>query len=123
MQFGGGTGDIGPANRAEYILFFFCLMLGTVLWAIFVGTICGLISNADPNDIEYNQLLDSFNYFLRCLQTDCARTQCLSSAHLGSLSLPGRFLLRFGPDLTCAFIPSPPRLPPHVSPQLPSAAI
>ena len=34
MQFGGGTGDIGPANRVEYVLFFFCLMLGTVLWAM-----------------------------------------------------------------------------------------
>jgi len=64
LQLGGGVGSIVPENLGEYIVFFICLLFGSVLWAIVVGTICGMIATGDPHEIEYRQTMDSLNYFL-----------------------------------------------------------
>jgi len=64
LQMGGGVGSIVPENTSEFMVFFMCTLLGSVLWAIVVGTICGLIATGDPHDINYRQTMDSLNYFL-----------------------------------------------------------
>ena len=45
--------------QGEYVVFFICLLFGSVLWAIVVGTICGMIATGDPHEIEYRQTMDA----------------------------------------------------------------
>lgn len=67
QQFGGGAGTIYPENWPEYLVFLGCVMIGTVLWAIFVGSICGIQANIDPSEVEYVQTLDRLNYLMEDL--------------------------------------------------------
>ena len=64
IQLGGGVGSIVPENLAEYILFLCCIILGSVTWAMVVGTICATLSTGDPHNILFKQNMDSLNYFL-----------------------------------------------------------
>ena len=57
LQLGGGVGSIVPENFGEYVVFFICLLLGSVLWAILVGTICGFTATGDPHEIGYRQVI------------------------------------------------------------------
>ena len=41
VSLGGGIGSIMPENLGEYLVFFLLLLLGSVLWAMVIGTICG----------------------------------------------------------------------------------
>eukprot|EP00966_Prymnesium_polylepis_P228227 5282040-Prymnesium_polylepis.1 len=78
LQVGGGVGTIVPENSAEYLLWFGFLLLGSVLWAIFTGTICGLIATGDPHDTNFRQTMDHLNYFLadmRIPQHVCIKTR------------------------------------------------
>ena len=42
LQLGGGVGSIVSENTAEYVFYFVCLLLGSVLWAIVVSGQCNL---------------------------------------------------------------------------------
>ena len=64
IMLGGGVGSISPANFGEHLLFLLGIILGSVVWAMVVGTICGMVSTADPCTIEFKQNMDSLNYFL-----------------------------------------------------------
>jgi len=64
IQLGGGVGSIVPENLAEYILFLFSIVLGSVTWAMVVGTICATLSTGDPHNIAFKQNMDNLNYFL-----------------------------------------------------------
>ena len=68
IQLGGGVGSIVPENLAEYILFLMCIILGSVTWAMVVGTICATLSTGDPHAIAFKQNMDSLNYFLEDMQ-------------------------------------------------------
>lgn len=43
IQLGGGVGSIVPENATEYILFLVSIIIGSVTWAMVVGTICGIL--------------------------------------------------------------------------------
>ena len=64
IMLGGGVGSIAPTNFGEHLLFLLGTILGSVVWAMVVGTICGMVSTADPCTIEFKQNMDSLNYFL-----------------------------------------------------------
>jgi len=64
IQLGGGVGSIVPENLAEYILFLVSIILGSVTWAMVVGTICATLSTGDPHNIAFKQNMDNLNYFL-----------------------------------------------------------
>ena len=64
IQMGGGVGSIVPQNFPEYLLFFLCIVIGSVLWAMVVGTICATLATGDPHTIAFKQNMDSLNYFL-----------------------------------------------------------
>ena len=64
IQLGGGVGSIVPENLLEYIVFFLCILFGSVAWAGVVGTICAVLTNEDPATIEFKQNMDALNYFL-----------------------------------------------------------
>lgn len=64
LQVGGGVGSIVPQNLTEYILTTFCLLAGSTIWALIVGTICGIVATGDPHTTEFKQKMDELNYFM-----------------------------------------------------------
>lgn len=64
IQLGGGVGSIVPENFIEYCVFFACILIGSVLWAMVVGTICATLATGDPHTIAFKQNMDQLNYFL-----------------------------------------------------------
>jgi hypothetical protein len=70
IQLGGGVGSIVPQNFPEYLLFFVGILLGSVTWAMVVGTICATLSTGDPYTIAFKQNMDALNYFLDDMNID-----------------------------------------------------
>ena len=68
--FGGGTGVISPQNSAETALVFLFIVLGTLLWAVFVGAVCSIQTNIDEADQQYFTSLDRVNYLMSDLKLD-----------------------------------------------------
>ena len=64
IQLGGGVGSIVPENLPEYIVFLCGIILGSVTWAMVVGTICATMATGDPHTNAFKQNMDSLNYFL-----------------------------------------------------------
>jgi hypothetical protein len=56
-----GYGDITASNTIERLVASVCLMLGGLLWASFIGDICGIIATLDVNGIEFRQVYDQVN--------------------------------------------------------------
>ena len=48
IQLGGGVGSIVPENFSEYIVFLVGIIIGSVTWAMVVGTICATMATGDP---------------------------------------------------------------------------
>ena len=64
MQIVGGVATIVPANWSEYVLFVFTIFLGAVYFASAQGTICGVATNGDPDEVRWSQNLDALNYMM-----------------------------------------------------------
>lgn len=62
---GGGVGSIVPTNLPEYIIFLVGIALGSVLWAMVVGTICGISATGNPFNVAFKHNMDQLNYFLQ----------------------------------------------------------
>ena len=58
LQVGGGVGSITPSNPLEYIFVTFSLLAGSTIWALIVGTICGIVATGDPHTTEFKQKMD-----------------------------------------------------------------
>ena len=66
----------------RYILFLVAILVGSVTWAMVVGTICGMMATADPHKIAFRQQMDSLNYFMKEIgMPEEIRMQCRSSRH------------------------------------------
>ena len=52
----------------QYIMFLVSILIGSVTWAMVVGTICGMMATADPHKIAFRQQMDSLNYFLKDME-------------------------------------------------------
>ena len=64
IQLSGGVGSIYPENVPEYILFIVGILIGSVIWAMVVGTICAMFTMGDPHTTDYHQTMDELNSFL-----------------------------------------------------------
>jgi len=64
MQIVGGVATVVPANWSEYVLFVFTIFLGAVYFASAQGTICGVATNGDPDEVRWSQNLDALNYMM-----------------------------------------------------------
>ena len=64
LQMSGGVGQIVPTNVAEYLVFLVCIAMGSVMWALVVGTICGISATGNPFSMAFKHNMDALNYFL-----------------------------------------------------------
>ena len=53
-----------PTNVAEYLVFLVCIAMGSVMWALVVGTICGISATGNPFSMAFKHNMDALNYFL-----------------------------------------------------------
>ena len=65
LMVGGGVGSIVPENTTEYVVVAFSLLIGSTVWALIVGSICGLVATGDPHATEFKQKMDELNYFMK----------------------------------------------------------
>ena len=65
VAFSGGVGSIYPENPFEYAFFILGILVGSVIWAMVVGTICAMMSTGDPHTIAYHHDVDQLNQFLK----------------------------------------------------------
>lgn len=59
-----GYGDIIPRRMEEYILCIVCQLGGGLTWAYVIGSICGIIANANPMRVAFEQSMDALNKML-----------------------------------------------------------
>ena len=64
IMLSGGVGSIYPENVGEYIVFIIGMFIGSVIWAMVVGTVCAIMATGDPHLHEYHQHMDRLNAFL-----------------------------------------------------------
>ena len=57
-------------SRYEYVVFFIALLLGSVIWAIVQGVVCGIITTGDPCFIEHRQNMDALNFLMEDMKVD-----------------------------------------------------
>uniref|UniRef100_A0A7S2J2K3 Potassium channel domain-containing protein n=1 Tax=Alexandrium andersonii TaxID=327968 RepID=A0A7S2J2K3_9DINO len=56
-----GYGDIVPVRVEEYIVGILCMLVGGVLWAYVIGSVCSVISNNSPVERNFEQNTDLLN--------------------------------------------------------------
>jgi len=56
-----GYGDIVPVRFEEYIVGILCMLVGGVLWAYVIGSLCSIISNVSPVERSYENNTDLLN--------------------------------------------------------------
>ena len=52
-------GDIYPYRTLEYVVSCACQGFGGIMWAMFIGSICAFLANADPGKIRHDQTMVS----------------------------------------------------------------
>merc|ERR1719379_3228012 len=56
-----GYGDISPVQFQEYVLGCVAQIIGGVVWATSVGSICAMLTTSDPAALKAKQILDELN--------------------------------------------------------------
>ena len=65
-----GSTLTNPTNGSEYAVVTITNLLGLFLWAIVQGVVCAMLSTGDPFETEYQNNLDSINFFMNDLNID-----------------------------------------------------
>lgn len=60
----GGYGWLEPTTTMEHMLYVFIMLVGTVLWAIVQGVICGVFATGNPEEITFNQDMEALNFMM-----------------------------------------------------------
>eukprot|EP00746_Dinoflagellata_sp_MGD_P041189 gnl/MRDRNA2_/MRDRNA2_19957_c0_seq1.p1 gnl/MRDRNA2_/MRDRNA2_19957_c0~~gnl/MRDRNA2_/MRDRNA2_19957_c0_seq1.p1 ORF type:complete len:734 (-),score=112.90 gnl/MRDRNA2_/MRDRNA2_19957_c0_seq1:116-2317(-) len=60
-----GYGDITPTRNMEYVIGILCQLAGGLTWAYVIGSICGIIANANPIKVEFENSMDALNRMLK----------------------------------------------------------
>ena len=104
VQLSGGVGSIVPENRPEYIVFFIGILIGSVIWAMVVGTICAMMATGDPHTTAYKHSMDALNDFLRDTQMPqeigvAARAYLRNTRELAKKFAYDELMSKFSPGL------------------------
>mmetsp|Transcript_88637 Transcript_88637/g.247995 ORF Transcript_88637/g.247995 Transcript_88637/m.247995 type:complete len:688 (+) Transcript_88637:95-2158(+) len=59
-----GYGDITPVRNEEYMVCVLCMLLGGVLWAYIIGSLCGVMANGDPVESNFESNMDLLNLMM-----------------------------------------------------------
>merc|ERR1719379_1795159 len=59
-----GYGDIVPNQPEEYILGGICQLIGGLIWASCIGSICALLTTSNPAAVRFRQTMDELNLMM-----------------------------------------------------------
>jgi len=104
LQMSGGVGSVVPTNLAENIIFLIGIAVGSVMWAIVVGTICGLSATGDPFSKAFKQNMDQLNYFLEDMNMEIelrhkAREYLRNAKDLGKKTAYNEVVEKLSPEV------------------------
>ena len=61
----GGVSQLYPANFAEYVLYLFMMLFGSMVWAWVIGSLCGILATMNPQATAFQNTMDELEYFMR----------------------------------------------------------
>ena len=61
----GSTGLIRPRTTTEYLTLTGMMVMGTMVWAWVIASLCGILATLNPHATAYQNLMDELNYFMR----------------------------------------------------------
>jgi hypothetical protein len=59
-----GYGDIYPNQTEEYIVGGICQLMGGLIWASCIGSICALLTTSNPAAVRFRQTMDELNLMM-----------------------------------------------------------
>ena len=89
-QICGGAVILAPQNVPEYITFFVAMLLGSVIWAIVQGVVCGVITTGDPHAIAHKQNMDALNFMMKDMDISPDLRMAVREYHRHTLQLTKR---------------------------------
>ena len=60
-----GYGDITPVRYEEYLAGAVCQIIGGVVWAYIIGSVCSILSNGDPVEEKFEASTDLLNNVMK----------------------------------------------------------
>ena len=60
-----GYGEMTPVNTAERVLCSIYMMASGIMWTWAIGSVAAIATTLDPNSVNYQNTMDSLNYFMR----------------------------------------------------------
>lgn len=61
----GSTGLVRPHTPLEYLATTTMMVLGTMVWAWVIASLCGILATLDPHATAYRNLMDELNFFMK----------------------------------------------------------
>ena len=61
----GSVGSISPRNYAEYMVITLMMLVGSMVWAWVIGSLCGILATLNPHGTAFQNLMDELNFFMR----------------------------------------------------------
>ena len=59
-----GVGSVGPCNLTETGMMSVMMVLGSIVWAWVIGSLCGLLATLNPHQTSYRNMMDALNHFM-----------------------------------------------------------
>ena len=99
----GSVGSIAPRNYAEYITITFMMLIGSMVWAWVIGSLCGILATLNPHATQFQARASP--RAVPCNLPTRARTRtrtrpCCLRKRPGNVSVPYSFSLMFSLDLS-----------------------
>mmetsp|Transcript_118928 Transcript_118928/g.333086 ORF Transcript_118928/g.333086 Transcript_118928/m.333086 type:complete len:743 (-) Transcript_118928:92-2320(-) len=60
-----GYGDITPQCSYEYWFACFGMSLMAAMWAYVIGSVCSIVGNLQPHDLQFHRTMDDLNFLLK----------------------------------------------------------
>ena len=61
----GGVSQLSPCNFGEYVLYALMMLLGSLVWAWVVASLCSILATLNPHSTAFQNTIDELEYFMR----------------------------------------------------------
>ena len=61
----GGVSQLSPCNFGEYVLYALMMLLGSLVWAWVVASLCSILATLNPHSTAFQNTMDELEYFMR----------------------------------------------------------
>jgi len=61
----GGVSNLTPSNYVEYCVYTLMMLVGSMMWAWVIGSLCGMLATLNPQATAYQNQMDELEYFMK----------------------------------------------------------